>query len=353
MVDRRFPSRQRHPIEKTGPTRFDRVRCAARKDGMAVASVPVEKGEGGVFRASAAATILLVMALAACRDGPQPRKIKLTSDAPVGARAPNRPMRVPMRIAVAPVISPRENFKLYAPLMEYLSAKLDRPVQLLQRPTYSEINDLVRNGHADVAFVCDYAFIQGQRDFGMELLVVPEIAGKLTYHSLVIVPDESDARSLDDLERKSFAFSDPLSSSGWLYPAYRLALKGQRPETFFARTVFTYSHDSTLRAVANRLVDGGAVDSLVYDYMVTQSPHLRRELRVIAKSPPWGNPPVVVHPRIDPPLRQRLRQVFLSMHLDPAGKRVLANLMIDRFTVLDDSYYRDVRAMASAIKAKR
>jgi phosphonate transport system substrate-binding protein len=304
-------------------------------------------------RLSAAVAVLILVALTGCRDAPQPPKIKLTSEAPESARRPVQSVKVPVRVAVAPVISPRENFRLYGPLMDYLAEKLDRPVEFLQRPTYSEINDLVRNGHADIAFVCDYAYILGQRDFGMQILAVPQVKGQITYHSLLIVPAESEARSLENLRRKSFAFSDPLSSSGWLYPAFLLALKGQRPETFFARTVFTYSHDNTVRAVANRLVDGGAVDSLVYDFMVSQSPDLGRSLRIIGKSPAWGNPPVVVHPRINPLLRERLRQILLSIHQDQAGKQLLANLMIDRFTGLDDTYYRDIRAMATTIKAQR
>ncbi|MBI4379812.1 MAG: phosphate/phosphite/phosphonate ABC transporter substrate-binding protein [candidate division NC10 bacterium] len=300
-----------------------------------------------------AAVVVLVLAVhTGCRDAPQSPKIRLTSEASESARPAGQPVKVPVRVAVAPVISPRENFRLYTPLVDYLADKLDRPVEFLQRPTYSEINDLVRNGHADIAFVCDYAYIQGKRDFGMQILAVPQIKGQRTYHSLLIVPAESEARSLENLHRKSFAFSDPLSSSGWLYPAFLLALKGQRPEGFFGRTVFTFSHDNTIRAVANRLVDGGAVDSLVYDFMVSQSPDLDRSLRVIGKSPAWGNPPVVVHPRIEPSLRERLRQILLSMHQDQRGKQLLANLMIDRFVSLDDTYYRDIRAMAATIKAQ-
>ncbi len=276
--------------------------------------------------------------------------MRLTTEAPAGPTRPTQPARAPIRIAVAPVLSPRESFRLYASLMDYVAGRLDRPVEMLQRPTYSEINDLVRYGHADVAFVCDYAYILGQRDFGMEILVVPQVMGRLTYHSLLIVPAASEARSLEDLRGRSFAFSDPLSSSGWLYPAYLLQLRGERPERFFARTVFTYSHDNTIRAVADRFVDGGAVDSLVYEFMAARAGDLAPRLRVIGRSPPWGNPPVVVHPRIDPALRERLREIFLGMGDDPAARPLLRDLMIDRFVRLDDGYYADVRRMASRIR---
>jgi phosphonate transport system substrate-binding protein len=296
-----------------------------------------------------AITAVALVALTSCQETAQPSKIRLAAATREGAGQPTAPIKAPLRIAVAPVISPRENFRLYVSLMDYLARRLERPVEFLQRRTYSEINDLVRNGHADVAFVCDYAYVQGALDFGMQILVVPEVLGSVTYQSLLIVPAASEARSLDDLRGKTFAFSDPLSSSGWLYPAYLLKLKGEGPETFFRRTVFTYSHDSTVRAVADRLVDGGAVDSLVYDVMVVRAPDLARRLRIVGRSPRWGNPPVVVHPRIDAFLRDRLRDIFLSMSEDPTARPFLTDLMIDRFVPLDDAYYRDVRGMAARI----
>jgi phosphonate transport system substrate-binding protein len=304
-------------------------------------------------RASAAIAFLILLPLAGCGDAPRPPKISLTSSAGGNAQGEARPVKAPVRIAVAPVISPRENFRFYAPLINYLAQELGRPVEFLQRPTYSEINELFRNGLADVAFVCDYPYVLGQMEFGMQFLVAPQVMGKITYRSLLIVPSDSEATSLEDLRGKRFAFSDPVSNSGWLYPTYLLTLKGERPETFFKRTVFTYSHDNTILAVADRLVDGGGVHSLVYDRMMGRSPELGRRLRVIGKSPAWGNPPVVVHPRIDPSLRDRLLRLFLAMDQDPMAKRFLVDLNIERFVILEDIYYQDVRAMAARVTAQR
>lgn len=296
--------------------------------------------------------LLALVVLAGCGSESQPPKITLTSEAPERAPPPATNPTAPVRIAVAPIMSPRESFRLYGPMMDYLAEKLGRPVEFLLRPTYTEVNELLRTGQADVAFVCDYAYVLGKRGFGMEILAVPQIMGQQTYRSYLIVPPGSEARSLEDLRGKRFAFSDPLSSSGWLYPTYLLNLRGEHPATFFARTVFTYSHDNTLWLVADRFVDAGAVDSLVYDFMALREPRLR-QLQIIARSPAWGNPPVVVHPRIDPSLRDRLRQIFLAMDRDPKAKRFLAELMIDRFVLLDDTHYDEVWDMAARVKGHR
>jgi phosphonate transport system substrate-binding protein len=89
---------------------------------------------------------------------------------------------------------------------------------LIQRGTYAEINELIRTGGADVAFVCGGAHVDGQHEFGMKLLVAPQMRGETMYFSYIIVPRDSNAQSLTNLRGKRFAFSDPLSNSGYLAP---------------------------------------------------------------------------------------------------------------------------------------
>jgi hypothetical protein len=38
------------------------------------------------------------------------------------------------------------------------------------------------------------------------------------------------------------------------------------------------------------------------------------------------------------------------MHLDPAGKKILENLMIDRFVSPEEGWYEAIRRMKSALK---
>lgn len=297
--------------------------------------------------------LLVAVFLSGCWPGEQYKKVRLSTGSRSEATSPTRTQKVPLRVAVAPVISPRESFRLYGALLDYISYKIDRPVDFIQRRTYTEINELVRYGRADLAFVCDYAYVEGEWDFGMQLLVAPIVMGRSMYQSYIIVPRESQARNIFDLRGKAFAFSDPLSSSGWLYPTHLLREKGEKPEYFFKRSVFTYSHDNTVKAVAEGQVDGGAVDSLVYDFMVEREPQYGDKTRVIQTSEEWGNPPVVVHPRIDADLREVLEQVFLTMHEDEEGRRVLAPLMIDRFVRPDTRNYDGVRRMAALVKDRQ
>src|SRR3989304_5990766 len=74
--------------------------------------------------------------------------------------------------------------------------------------------------------------------------------GEGSHYSYLVVPAASSFTSLDDLRGKTFAFSDPNSHSGWLAPAYQLALMSETQDSFFARHIFTYHPRESVRAVA-------------------------------------------------------------------------------------------------------
>jgi phosphonate transport system substrate-binding protein len=252
---------------------------------------------------------------------------------------------LPLRIAVAAIISPQGTAESYTDLANYLGDKLSRPVELIQRRTYAEVNDLVAKHEVDIAFVCTSAYVDGHDRFGMNLLVAPEIDGELVYYSELIVSADSDTQSIGDLRGKVFAFTDPMSFSGRVYPTYLLHQMGETPESFFSRTFFTYSHDRAIEAVAAGVADGAAVDSLVLAYAMKRDPHLQDRLRIIHRSPPFGIPPVVTPPDLSPRQKAQLQEVLLAMHKDPRGQEVLANLGIDRFVSVDDRTYEGVRQL--------
>ena len=259
-----------------------------------------------------------------------------------------------VRIAVSAIISPEETLAFYQDMFDYISMKAGVPVKLVQRKTYQEVNDLVRKNSVDAAFVCSLAYIEGKDQFGMELLAVPLVRGETSYYSYIIVPEDSSINSLKELKGKTFAYTDPLSNSGKLSPEYMIAQMGENPETFFRLTFFTYSHDKSIQAVAEKMVDGAAVDSLVWDFKKATEPRFTSRTRIISKSPPYGIPPVVVSKDIDPALKERLRKILLQMHEDKNGKEILDRIMIDRFSEANDSIYDSVREMEKVVSdAKR
>jgi phosphonate transport system substrate-binding protein len=140
-----------------------------------------------------------------------------------------------------------------------------------------------------------------------------------------------------------FAFTDPDSNTGKLVPTYWLWQMGEKAETFFKKTIFTFSHDNSILAVAKELVDGAAIDGLIWEYYNRKNPIFTSKTRIIRKSEPYGIPPIVASGFLASDLKNRIRQVLFSMHRDPEGQKILNELMIDRFTPPRDEWYDSIR----------
>jgi phosphonate transport system substrate-binding protein len=243
-------------------------------------------------------------------------------------------------VAVSTMISPLETFNLYKDVMDYISKKLNVRIEFKQRKTYREVNELLAENKLDFAFICTGAYLEAMNKIPIELLVVPVVEGKPYYQAYIIVNKETNINSFDELKNKSFAFTDPLSNTGFNYVVNLLKDKGTTPEKYFSKTIFTYAHDYSIQAVKRKLVDGATIDGLVFEYLKHFQPEKIERINVIHKSKYFGIPPFVVQKNLDPVLKENLRKVMLQMHLDEEGRKLLNKIMIDKFILADNSLYR-------------
>jgi phosphonate transport system substrate-binding protein len=257
----------------------------------------------------------------------------------------NAPDNNSLRVAVAAMISPKETFVYYRQVLDYIGGQLDKDIQLIQRKTYSEINELFSKGQVDLGFICSGPYATGKEKYGFKLLATPQVQGSHFYHAYLIVNKDSPFHLLEDLRGREFAFTDAESNTGRLVPIYWLARMQERPETFFGKTINTYSHDNSILAVSRGLVDGASVDGLVWEYYHRKDPIFTSRTRIIKKSEPYGIPPLVSSKYLPDELKERIRKLLFSMHLDPAGQAILEELLIDRFIEPRDEWYDGIRRM--------
>jgi phosphonate transport system substrate-binding protein len=248
-------------------------------------------------------------------------------------------------IGISGITTPAEGYTYYLDLLNYLQNKLNRPISHIQESGYSKVNELLENRKLDAAFVCSGPYVEGHRKFGLELLVVPQASGSTSYHSYLIVPIDSTARTLTDLQGKSFAFTDPKSNTGKLVLTYILARNGTTPEKYFSKYIYTAAHDASIKAVSKGIVDGASVDSLIWEYLRNKNDQYASKTKVIWKSPPYANPPFVVRKDLDRAIKSRLKEILLHAHEDPEGKEILDKMMLDKFVEINDSAYDSVRQM--------
>ncbi|MDI6880067.1 MAG: phosphate/phosphite/phosphonate ABC transporter substrate-binding protein [Desulfitobacteriaceae bacterium] len=252
-----------------------------------------------------------------------------------------------LRVALATGLSPSQSIARYQALTNYLSEKLHRPVELVQRKTYKEVDDLIREGQVDIAFVCSSSYAIGKDGFGERLVAVPISNGLPYYQSLIIVNASTGIRNWDQLQGHSFAFVDPQSTSGALYALSKIKDRGGLK--FFSSYIYTYGHINSITAVRDHLVDAAAVDSTTFTAALAKLPDLNSAIRVIDISPQYTNNPVVASPRLDEQTLLNIQEALMDMDKDELGQQALQVAGFDKFQLLDDKLYDSVRTLVQQI----
>jgi len=230
----------------------------------------------------------------------------------------------------------------------YLEERLGRPVRFVRRKSYAEITDMLLRGELDAAWICSFSYVFNRGS--LPLVAIPVFEGEPYYQSYLIVPaTDGDTRGYGDLRDKVFAYVEPRSNTGYLYPRYAIAQLGGDANAWFRETFFTWSHPDSVLAVADRVADAAAVDGYIWEVLRRGDPALTERTRVVSGSPKFGFPPIVAGSVLSDEAQARLAKALLGMHRDPEGRRLLDLLYLDHFMAPRDEIYDSIVDMLPAV----
>lgn len=255
-----------------------------------------------------------------------------------------------LKLAIAAMTSPKETYIYYHELIEYISDKLGLPIEFSQKKTYSEVNNLLKTGKIDIAFICSGAYIAAEGKIQLDNIVIPVINNSYYYYSYIITHKDYNINSFADLKGKSFAFTDPLSNTGYVYAHYRVKEMGYSHLNYFSNTIFTNAHDHSIQAVARKIVHGACVHSTIFNYIKIKYPERVKNLKIIEVSEPFGMPPIVVKVSLNTKIKERIKTILVNMNNNKKGMRILKNLLIDRYVDSDSTDYSSVRICIESLK---
>ena len=256
---------------------------------------------------------------------------------------------VPAELRFATYLAPRM-MPVYQAVADAVGSALGCRTVLVGEPSYQNW----AKDEYDVCFVCGLPYVDFERRGSAPAIPVaaPVLAGdryggRPIYFSDVIVRRGSVIGSFTDLRGHSWAYTEPLSQSGYGITRYSL-LKLEETDGFFGPLVKTGSHLESIALVAAGEIDGSAVDSQVLAVALEDDPALAAELTIVASLGPSTIPPVTVSKRLPPELSARITDVIVSLHHDPAARERLSSGLVERFVRVGPDSYDDIRAMLDA-----
>ena len=84
--------------------------------------------------------------------------------------------------------------------------------------SYAAVIEAMGAGKVDIGWLATFSYVLAKDKYDVELLLIVQRFGSPFYRGQIMVRSDSGINSLKDLKGKSFAFVDPASTSGHLYP---------------------------------------------------------------------------------------------------------------------------------------
>jgi phosphonate transport system substrate-binding protein len=165
--------------------------------------------------------------------------------------------------------------------------------------SYAAVIEAMGAGKVDIGWLATFSYVLAKQKYDVDLLLIVVRFGSPFYRGQIVVRADSNIRKLSDLKGKKFAFVDPASTSGHLYPKTLMISKGLNPDRLFSQSLFAGSHNA-----------------VIY-------PEVFTKLRVIAYTKDIPNDTVSARKGLDPAIKQKIKTGLMQLSKTPEGSKVL------------------------------
>lgn len=247
-------------------------------------------------------------------------------------------------------------------LVKYLSQQLHMPVDVVLVDGYGPTIEAMRADKVDMFTGSSLTYLLASQTAGAEAIAVRgfkdgTIGG---YRSVIAVPKDSPIHSMQDLKARAkdlvFAFAEPASTSGYLYPRVGLQNAGIDPDTDFKKVVFSGNHLASVMTLKMGKVDAAGFMASILPRLIQMHKIQPGDVRILWTSDLIPNGPYAVRRSLPEQLKKEIQAALVAMPTrDPAEWANISNIFStsDSGTVLvacTDASYDSLRRYAAQVK---
>jgi phosphonate transport system substrate-binding protein len=272
----------------------------------------------------------------------------------VNRKAPNNPQKAEapkvLKMGLIPADDAEQQMRNYQPVADYLGQKLGVKVEMSVTHDYTSAIEAMRSKHIDMAWYGPFSYVLAAKEAGAEALVVGtrRDTGKSTYKTVIVTRAGSGIKTLNDLKKRTFAFVDPASTSGNLFPRLVFSKNGIDPEKDFKTIIYAGTHNGVELAIKNKTVDAGADSDTSYNLMVKEGQIDPKVNVIIYESDPIPGSPIAIRSDLPEELKKTIKEALISMDQQTFYK-VQGWGDIEKYTEAKDSDYDVVREVAKIL----
>ncbi|WP_096188018.1 phosphate/phosphite/phosphonate ABC transporter substrate-binding protein [Evansella halocellulosilytica] len=260
--------------------------------------------------------------------------------------------------AIIPTEDQEEIISRHEVFAEYLSDRIGIPVTIFSGTDYNANIEAMRNDHVQIAYYGPFSYLLAKERAGAEPFAVhlktPE--DEAFYTSQFITLEGNGIESFEDLEGKSFAWVDPTSTSGNLFPRSHLinelSLTEDGVDDFLGATIFSGSHESSVLSVLNGDVEAAAISSGSGVRAIEQYADHRNgeKLFTFGETMDIPSAPYTYKETLPEDLKELIREAFYDALEEPALETYLQDAAMEGgFIPVTHENYEVIEMTASAL----
>jgi phosphonate transport system substrate-binding protein len=276
----------------------------------------------------------------------------IAAPAAAEAASPDCPNGGTIRFGVEPYDTAPKLTPIYQQIGKLISAKLGCDVEVFVTTNYNAEIEAMRNGKLEIGQFGPLGYILAHEVAKAE--AVATLADKdghpSTYWASIVTFPQSGLKSLQDLRGHSFAYSDPASTSGHLFPAYALRKAGLDPNSD-VMAVYAGSHTASFEALRNHKVDAGELNSQQIESATQRGVYKEGDVVFLWKSQPIPIDPIAIRGDLPEDFKGKLTAALQNLDLSTLSEADL-KLLGDpgaKLVPQNDHAYDNIRDLVSTL----
>ncbi|MBP3039274.1 phosphate/phosphite/phosphonate ABC transporter substrate-binding protein [Bacillaceae bacterium Marseille-Q3522] len=240
------------------------------------------------------------------------------------------------------------------PLEAYLTEELGVPVHAEVMIDFVGLVEGMRTGQIDIGFTNPFGYVQAVDRAEVEVLLKAIRNGSDTYKAQFVTAADSGLDSIDDIvntEGLTWAYGDPLSTSGYLFPASLLMDEGiEDLETYYQQTAVG-GHDNAILAVYDGQADFATTFDDARSILEKDHPDVKDKLQVIGYTDPIPNDGISVSKDLPDEWKTKIKDAFMAINDNSEVLEVMNEVYSwDGIAEAKDSDYDIVRDVYAKFK---